>query len=204
MKALLFLILLATCDLPQPTPEPAPTPIKVAVSSAQIDTSFVNQLMDTCKVKLSDSRKKILADQLVRITRMRFSKIEHQQAFTFLVCIESKFDSGAKSKSGAIGLTQVMPKFAGEFAKDCGLPSGVTAADLTDSETSLLVGSCHFKSLIEYYNSVALALAAYNSGKDSASVKSLNNLGEGHPETTGYISKFMVLKEKMEKKHASK
>lgn len=159
---------------------------------------FVLKVMDTCKAQLSDARKKLLAGQIARISQ-RFSDRQHQEAFVLLVCIESKFSNSVRSKVGAMGLTQVMPKYAQAFAQECGLGK-IDLKDMDDAEVNLTVGACYFNSLLTKFDgSVTLALAGYNSGPDSSTTKNLKALKEGHNETMGYISKFSYLREVMNK-----
>lgn len=165
-----------------------------------LTSDFMFQLMDTCEADLSIIRKQVLTTQIQRIAGGLFpGNQEHQEAFAFLICIESRFNSKAKSKAGAVGLTQVMPRFAAEFAEYCSLGKP-TEEDLYYPEINLTIGACNFKALLDYHQSIALALAAYNSGKNSSTVKKLSNLQQGgHPETVLYVSKYAVLRDKMER-----
>jgi hypothetical protein len=156
---------------------------------------FVGKLMEQCRTSLSETRKIMLTRQLARIASKSFHSRDEMEAFVLLVCIESKFQSSVKSKAGAIGLSQLMPKYAGEFAANCGLGGKISADDLLDSETNLTIGACQFHSLLRSFNgNVGLALAAYNAGEYSTTVRKAAALQEINPETSGYLAKFLVLR----------
>ena len=122
-----------------------------------------------------------------------------------LICIESRFNNSARSTAGAVGLTQVMSKYAPEFAKACGLGE-LDPADLADSQVNLLVGACRFKELMTYYSGdPTLALAAYNSGQDSPTVRKAasSDVRSGHPETVGYLAAAFVMQQRVKKELTS-
>ncbi len=159
-------------------------------------TVFTDKVMTACNASLKPGRRSMLTNQIAKVAYETYDVQEHAEAFIGLICIESKFQSLAKSGAGAQGITQVMPKYAQEFGASCGYDD-ITGADLADTEISLRIGACHFKQLLLYHKSVPLALAAYNSGKDSSTVKRLSNLQEGLPETSGYLAKYAMLREKL-------
>lgn len=76
-----------------------------------------------------------------------------------LVRAESGFRSGATSRVGAVGLTQLMPGTARW------LEPGTTRSDLRDPETNVRIGFRYLRSLIDQFEGdVDLALTAYNRG----------------------------------------
>ncbi len=81
-----------------------------------------------------------------------------------LVCAviraESRFRPGAESPRGARGLMQLMPETAAWIAARDGLLAG----DLFDPETNLRLGTHYLRYLLDRYESVEQALAAYNAG----------------------------------------
>jgi soluble lytic murein transglycosylase len=70
----------------------------------------------------------------------------------------------AKSRSGALGLIQVMPNTAKITAKKIGIKFDKNKL-LNDTDYNLLIGSQYLSSLINYYEgSIVLAIAGYNAG----------------------------------------
>lgn len=176
-----------------PVPTAPTVPPSQVVSPETMDV-FVMKVMDTCKAQMSEVKRKLLAEQIARIST-RFAHRQHQEAFVLLICIESKFNNSVRSKVGALGLTQVMPKYAAAFAEQCGLGK-LDVRDMDDAEVNLTVGACYFNQLLaKFEGNVTLALAGYNSGPDSSTTKNLKALREGHPETMGYVAKFAYLRE---------
>lgn len=161
--------------------------------------------ISVCGSSLSPARKLVVAQQISRIGGV-YLHGEELDAYVGLLCIESKFDPAARSSRGAVGIAQLMPRYAMEFAEECGLPN-LTEADVGDTETNLTISACHFANLLRIFDgNVALALSGYNSGQDSKTTKQLARLVDtgAQTETTGYIAKFYVFLNKMEKekKHA--
>lgn len=80
-----------------------------------------------------------------------------------IIKTESNFDEKIESKSGAIGLMQLMDKTAQEQAKK--LKIEYTKEMLYDPETNLKLGLNYFNMLFDYFNqNYVLAFAAYNAG----------------------------------------
>ena len=77
---------------------------------------------------------------------------------------ESNFDKKAKSRRGAMGYMQLMPKTARELGKI--LKVNFTLAQLKNNPTlNIILGSEYLRRLIEKFDgSYVLALAAYNAG----------------------------------------
>lgn len=173
------------------------TPTPLVVDAEMKD--FVSGIMTRCRADLSPARAEILRDQITRIAVKRIEGKEAQQAFIFILCIESKYNQAAKSPVGAVGMAQLMPKYAPDFAKHCGLGE-LRPDDINDSEINLHLGACFFNSLVKETGNVYLAAAAYNSGLASSSVKNLKALGAPVPETAAYVAKVAYLKADSEKK----
>lgn len=168
--------------------------IEPVVQTEKLST-FVEKLMGQCRANVSETRRAILSTQVARIAERTFQSREQQEAFVLLVCIESKFNSDAKSHAGAVGLSQLIPKYASEFSTQCELGK-VTTSDLMDAEVNLTIGACQFRKLLISFNgNVGLALAAYNSGQYSETTKKAALLQEINPETSGYLAKFLILRE---------
>lgn len=164
---------------------------------AEDSTEWVLRVMQACKPRLSAARVLALADVVGRVAVRTFSEAEHRRAFASLVCIESRFEAGAKSPVGAVGLAQVMPQYAQEFAADCGLPR-LEPGDVEDPLVNLQLGACRFRALLrEFDGNVALALAGYNSGAGSSTTRRLAAGGNGVDETNGYLARHYVLTQKL-------
>lgn len=82
-----------------------------------------------------------------------------------LVHIESRYNPKAVSRSGAIGLTQLMPTTARVIAQKL-LGMVVTNRALRDPETNLAIGASLLGELLRHFQGNAvLALAGYNAGR---------------------------------------
>jgi soluble lytic murein transglycosylase-like protein len=94
-----------------------------------------------------------------------------------LVRLESEFNPHAVSKTGAIGLTQMMPSTAKMFDKN------ITRDKLFVADVNLKLGMHYLRSLLDMYSgNVRLALLAYNRGEDAVwrDVRAGVNPGNGY------------------------
>lgn len=97
-----------------------------------------------------------------------------------VISVESRYSPKAVSKTGALGLMQLMP----ETAKRYGV------ADPLDPLQNLRGGTRYLRYLLKKYNNDRdLALAAYNAGE--ASVAKYGNQIPPYPETTKYVPRVM-------------
>jgi soluble lytic murein transglycosylase len=106
---------------------------------------------------------------------------------------ESKFDSGARSSSGAIGLMQLRP----ETAMGIALRTGGTAfrvSDLTDPAINIRYGSWYLQTLFAKYGDERLALAAYNAGQGNVDRWLANGQDIAFSETRAYVDRVEELK----------
>jgi soluble lytic murein transglycosylase len=103
---------------------------------------------------------------------------------------ESRFDAGARSSSGAIGLMQLLPDTAKGIALHTG-GSRFRVADLYDPEINVRYGAFYLRRLLTKYGDERLALAAYNAGQ--ANVDEWRAQGEGivFTETREYVDSVM-------------
>jgi soluble lytic murein transglycosylase-like protein len=99
-----------------------------------------------------------------------------------LVWVESRFTLRAKSKVGAIGLTQVLPSTGRLYEP------GLTIEQLYDRDTNLRLGFRYLRDLLERYNgNLETALLAYNRGPGK--VEGL--LNGGKDARNGYSASVM-------------
>ena len=159
--------------------------------------NYATLMMKMVETKQSNAARNTIAKAIVNVSMEIFSSQEERKQFVVLVGIESKFSPKAKSGAGAVGLTQVIPKYAQEFGAKCGL-NDVTREDLDLIDVNLLVGACRFKALLDKLNSnVALALVAYNAGANSDQLKQLKTLNNiTNVETSSYVAKYTFLRSK--------
>lgn len=81
-----------------------------------------------------------------------------------IIKAESNFNRNIKSKSGAIGLMQLMESTALEQAEEVNEEIPVTES-LYNPEINIKIGTKYYSKLIQKYNNnTLLALAAYNAG----------------------------------------
>lgn len=155
---------------------------------------YLLAVMETCRAPLSEAARSVRATNLSDIITTRIKERSNQEMFALVLCIENKFKAVGKSSVGATGIAQIMPKYAQEFADLCGIGK-LGEGDLDDPSINATLGACLFQSLVERLGSPVLAVAAYNAGASSSSVKNLKALGAPVPETAAYISKMAYLQE---------
>lgn len=100
-----------------------------------------------------------------------------------LILVESGYDPNAVSVKGAVGLTQLMP-------------ATVTAEgveDPRDPRQNLMGGAAHLARLLQEFDELDLALAAYNAGETA--VRRANGI-PNYPETINYVRTIKSLYEK--------
>jgi Transglycosylase SLT domain len=106
-----------------------------------------------------------------------------EDLFDALVATESGYDPKARSRSGAMGLAQLMPETAASL--------GVT--DAFDPAQNLNGGAKYLAKMLEQFGDARLALAAYNAGPGRV-IKAGNQV-PNIPETQRYVEKIMALLE---------
>jgi soluble lytic murein transglycosylase len=106
---------------------------------------------------------------------------------------ESKFKADAESKSGAIGLMQLLPDTAKGIALHTG-GSAFRVNDLYDPEINVRYGAWYLRHLLRKYDDERTALAAYNAGQDNVDRWQLAGRGIQFPETRAYVSRVEELK----------
>lgn len=96
-----------------------------------------------------------------------------------VIQVESAYNVRARSPKGAMGLMQLMPATARQYA----------LVDPYDPASNIEAGIKHLKSLLQRLP-VALALAAYNAGE--AAVQRFNGIPP-YPETRNYVSRILAI-----------
>jgi soluble lytic murein transglycosylase len=124
------------------------------------------------------------------------------QLLAAVIYQESKFDADAVSKSGAVGLMQLLPATAQGIADRTG-GSGWHERDLLDPELNVRYGSWYLRHLLDKYDDEALALAAYNAGQTNVDRWRAQGVGIRFPETRRYIERVEELKEIYARAYAS-
>ena len=107
---------------------------------------------------------------------------------------ESKFKADAESKSGAIGLMQLLPDTAKGIAVHTG-GSAFRVADLYDPEINVRYGAWYLRHLLRKYREERTALAAYNAGQDNVDRWRRDGVGIQFPETRAYVNRVEDLKQ---------
>jgi soluble lytic murein transglycosylase-like protein len=140
-------------EVPYPEPETAPA---AAAADAAV-TGPYSEIID-----------RVAAEQDVPVKLVRA-----------LIQVESAYNIRARSPKGAMGLMQLMPATARQYA----------VADPYDPASNIEAGIKHLKSLLQHLP-VALALAAYNAGE--AAVQRFNGIPP-YPETRNYVSRILAI-----------
>lgn len=96
-----------------------------------------------------------------------------------MIQVESAYKQAARSRKGAMGLMQLMPETARQYA----------VRDPYDPESNIEAGVKHLKSLLTRLP-VDLALAAYNAGE--ATVQKFRGIPP-YPETRSYVSRILSI-----------
>ncbi|HMD34202.1 MAG TPA: lytic transglycosylase domain-containing protein [Vicinamibacterales bacterium] len=98
-----------------------------------------------------------------------------------VIQVESAYQQRAKSRKGAMGLMQLMPETARQYA----------LVDPYEPESNIEAGIKHLKSLLQRFaQNVPLALAAYNAGE--ATVRRFGGMPP-YPETRAYVTSILNL-----------
>ena len=106
---------------------------------------------------------------------------------------ESKFKANARSRSGAIGLMQLLPNTAEGIALHTG-GDAFRVSDLYDPEINVRYGAWYLHHLLQKYGDERTALAAYNAGQDNVDRWRSAGIGVQFSETRTYISRVEGLK----------
>ena len=176
------------------SPEAIKAIIRDEVVAQKIDFKlFTLHAMEVVKAPLSKLRREVTADYIAQVAEQRLSTDEERKYWIAVLGRESRFFQGAKSPVGAIGIGQIMPQFGEDFARACGFED-YTTEDVNDVLINLHISACFFKSLNKQHGGfVQLALASYNAGASSPSLKNYKNLGSMAHETANYVSSIWLI-----------
>jgi soluble lytic murein transglycosylase-like protein len=141
-------------EVPYPEPEPAPRADPIAASATA--------------VPYGDIIDRVAAEQGVDVKLVRA-----------LIKVESAYQPRARSNKGAMGLMQLMPETARQYA----------VVNPYDPESNIQAGVRYLKTLLERLPR-HLALAAYNAGE--AAVARFHGIPP-YPETRAYVSRILEL-----------
>ena len=106
---------------------------------------------------------------------------------------ESKFHADARSRSGAIGLMQLLPATALGIATRTG-GTRFQVSDLYNPELNVRYGAWYLRHLLDKYGDERLALAAYNAGQHNVDRWRRKGEGIAFPETRHYVDRVEDLK----------
>ncbi len=95
-----------------------------------------------------------------------------------VIQVESAYRPAARSRKGAMGLMQLMPDTARRYS----------VQDPYDPGANVQAGIRHLKSLLDRYDTLSLALAAYNAGE--AAVERYRGIPP-FPETQNYVREVL-------------
>lgn len=113
---------------------------------------------------------------------------------------ESRFQSGAKSPAGALGLMQLMPQTAYRLDKTLRLKIR-SSGDIYHVKNNLHLGVSYLSRLIQEFGSYAHAIAAYNAGEDAVRKWTANDRYKEvdefiedipYPETRNYVKRVLT------------
>jgi peptidoglycan lytic transglycosylase len=107
-----------------------------------------------------------------------------------VIYTESKFDASARSGAGAVGLMQLLP----DTAKGIAIRTGgdhFVVDDLLDPEINVRYGAWYLRSLLDRYDDLRTALAAYHAGQGNVDNWRRRGVGIQFPETRAYVERVL-------------
>lgn len=165
-----WLVTYSACDAPAP-----PTPLTVGLTAALVRLPVI--LGKDAVLKLPDAPLEVrqLINEVAAEVKIAPALLHA------VIATESRYNTGALSPRGAIGLMQLMPDTALRFG----------APDPYNPRDNVLAGASYLKFLLKLFgNDMELALAAYNAGH-GAVMRAGNRIPE-YPETMAYVPKVLA------------
>ena len=132
------------------------------------------------------------------VTKYSLSYEVDENLIYALIKAESNFEADAVSLKDAQGLMQLMPSTAEDVAKKSGIE--LTEENILEPDTNINIGTKYISTLLEKYECVEIALAAYNAGSGNVDkwiknsvIKADGSDIENIPfkETNTYVRKIM-------------
>jgi len=108
-----------------------------------------------------------------------------------VIYTESRFDADARSSAGAVGLMQLLPDTARGIATRTGGDRFVVA-DLVDPELNVRYGSWYLRNLLDRYDDLETALAAYHAGQGNVDRWRRAGTGIQFAETRTYVERVLA------------
>ena len=144
-------------EVPYPEPEPDPEPVAAAVTPIPLSAPWVpyGEIIDQVSARHG------VPAGLVKA----------------VIKVESAYQKGARSRKGAMGLMQLMPETARQYA----------VANPYEARANIEGGTRYLKSLLERFE-LPLALAAYNAGEGA--VRRFGGIPP-YPETQAYVKSVL-------------
>jgi soluble lytic murein transglycosylase len=111
-----------------------------------------------------------------------------------VIYTESRFDAGAESDAGAIGLMQLLPETARGIAVRTG-GNAFVVRDLYVPELNVRYGAWYLRNLLNRYDDERTALAAYHAGPGNVDRWRTEGVGIQFPETRRYVAEVERVKQ---------
>ena len=111
-----------------------------------------------------------------------------------VIYTESKFNPGARSGAGAIGLMQLLPDTARGIAVRTG-GNAFVVSDLLVPELNIRYGAWYLRHLLDRYDDERTALAAYHAGQGNVDRWRRQGVAIQFPATRSYVAKVERVKE---------
>jgi len=131
---------------------------------------FAGRAINISNPKTSSARWEVLSLMLAEVMEKRLGSEQERASWIALLAVESHFDGNLVSKTGAVGIGQIIPAFRNDFADLCKLGK-VDEKDLKDDYLNATLSACYFHSLVKTFGNIQLAFIAYNQGAYSEDVK---------------------------------
>jgi hypothetical protein len=156
---------------------------------------YADRVINNSAAKLPQYYRDHVQLVVVEVANEILSNPQHRRYWIALIAAESAFRREAQSPKGAIGLGQLLPQFAGDFGKACGV-TDVRTSDLWDMRINAWLSACYFNDLIKKQGGiVTYALIAYNAGPNSRDLKAAKNGQRVSSEPANYVKEINRIKE---------